>query len=165
MQVSVENHRLVKFLVAAVIFFAWGIIQGALQAQKPVHDFISLGPASIIIGAHTHVGLLGWVALALWANIYYLLPLLGKRIAWPKLIDWIFWIFTITLVITSITMLTVGIRAGNAFLRGMKGPELDTLMGPYMMVIGMLSIVSAIVGLLFIIQILVSASRKPSTPG
>lgn len=160
MQVSIENRRLVKFLVAAVIFFAWAIIQGALQAQKPIHDFITLGPATIIIGAHVHIGLLGWVALALWGNIYYLLPLLGKPISWPKLIDWIFWIFVITLAINSIIMITVGIRAGNAFNTGIKGPQLDTLMQPYMMTIGMLSIICAIVGLLFVIQILVSASRK-----
>lgn len=160
MQVSAENRRLVKFIVAAVIFFAWGIIQGALQSQKPIHDFISLGPASIIIGAHVHVGTLGWVGLVLWANIYYFLPLLGKPIVWPRLINWIFWIFVIALAITAILMDTVGIRAGNAFNAGMKGPQLDALMAPYMMAIGMLSIICALVGLLFIIQILVSASRK-----
>lgn len=160
MQVSAENRRLVKFIVAAVIFFAWGIIQGALQSQKPIHDFISLGPASIIIGAHVHIGLLGWVALVLWANIYYVLPLLGKPIVWPHLINWIFWIFVIDVAIVGILMNTVGIRAGNAFIAGTKGPELDALMAPYMIVIGMLSIICALVGLLFVIQILVSASRK-----
>lgn len=160
MQVSAENRRLVKFIVAGVLFFAWSIIQGAIQAQKPVHDFISLGPSSIIIGAHAHIGLLGWVALILWANIYYVLPLLGKPIAWPKLIDWVFWIFVIALTVNSILMITVGIRAGNAFLAGVKGPQLDALMTPYMMTIGMLSIVLTIIGVLFIVQVLVSASRR-----
>ena len=163
MQVSAENRRLVKFIVAAVIFFAWAIIQGALQAQKPIHDFITLGPASIIIGAHVHIGLLGWVALVLWANIYYVLPLLGKPIVWPRLIDWIFWIFVIDLTINTIVMITVGIRAGNAFISGIKGPQLDALMAPYMITIGILSIICALVGLLFVIQILVSVSRKSKT--
>ncbi|MBI4596645.1 MAG: cbb3-type cytochrome c oxidase subunit I [Candidatus Tectomicrobia bacterium] len=160
MQVSTGNSRLVKFFVAAAIFFAWGIIQGALQAQKPIHDFISLGPANIIVGTHAHIGLLGWVALALWGTIYHLLPQLGKPIAWPKLVDWIFWIFVIFLALNSIIMITVGIRAGNAFNSGVKGPQLDALMQPYMMTIGILSIILAIVGLLFVIQILVSAARK-----
>lgn len=57
-------------------------------------------------------------------------------------------------------MITVGIRAGNAFNAGIKGLQLDTLMQPYMITIGILSIICAIVGLLFVIQILVSASRK-----
>lgn len=163
MEVSTENRRLVKFIVASVIFFAWAIIQGAIQAQKPVHDFIALGPANIIIGAHAHVGILGWIALILWANVYYLLPLLGKPIAWPRLIDWLFWIFVIAQAINSIIMITVGVRAGNAFKAGIKGPQLDALMTPYMMTIGMLSILLAIIGLLFIIQVLVSASRKTAS--
>src|SRR3990172_7376911 len=112
MQSDLVNKRLVKFLVAAVIFFAWGIIQGALQAQKPIHDFIALGPANIIVGAHAHVSTLGWVSLSLMALIYSLLPQLGKPIAWPKLIDWIFWVFVIALTINTIIMITVGIRAG-----------------------------------------------------
>ena len=41
MQSDMVNKRLVKFIVAAAIFFAWAIIQGALQAQKPINDFIS----------------------------------------------------------------------------------------------------------------------------
>jgi cbb3-type cytochrome oxidase subunit 1 len=160
MQVSTENRRLVKFLVAAAIFFAWATIQGALQAQLPIHDFVSQGPAAIIVGAHVHVGTLGWVSLTLWAVIYYLLPVLGKPIAWPKLINWNFWIFAIALAITAITMITVGIRAGNAFAAGAGGPQLDALMGPYMMVIGILSIILGLVSLLFTIQVLVSAGRK-----
>lgn len=160
MQSDMVNKRLVKFLVAAVIFFAWGIIQGALQAQKPIHDFISLGPAGIIIGAHVHIGTLGWVSLAIMALIYNLLPQLGKPIVWPKLIDWIFWIFVITLTINTFLMITVGINAGNAFLAGAKGPAIDALMAPYMIAIGMLSIVCAILGLLFVVQTLVSAAGK-----
>ncbi|MBM2831059.1 MAG: cytochrome-c oxidase [Dehalococcoidia bacterium] len=159
MQVPAENRRLVKFLVAAAIFFAWATIQGALQAQQPIYNFLQ-GPARIIIGAHVHVGTLGWISLTLWTVIYYLLPMLGKPIAWPKLINWNFWIFTVAVTITAITMITVGIRAGNAFAAGAGGPQLEALMGPYMMVVGILSIICGLVSLLFTIQILVSASRK-----
>jgi cytochrome c oxidase cbb3-type subunit 1 len=159
MQVSADNARLVKFLVAAAIFFAWATIQGALQAQQPIHDFL-VGPATIIIGAHVHVGTLGWISLTLWATIYYLLPALGKAIAWPRLINWIFWIFAPLIAVNSILMITVGFRAGNALAAGASGPQLVALMGPYMMVIGILSIICALVSLLFTIQIIVSASRR-----
>jgi cytochrome c oxidase cbb3-type subunit 1 len=163
MQVAETNQRLVKFIVAAVLFFAWGTIQGALQAQEPIHNFITQGPASIIIGAHVHVGLLGWVSLMVVALIYYLVPVLtNKPIAAPGLINWIFWVWVINLAIMGVLMITVGIRAGNAFAAGVAGPQLGALMAPYMMVIGLSGILCGIVALMFVVQILVSVGRKAS---
>ena len=114
MQAAVTNRRLVKFVVAAVLFYAWNTIQGAIQAQGPIHEFIEQGPAGIIVGAHVHVGLLGWVSLALAALIYYLVPVLtNKPIAAPRLIDWIFWIWVIDGTIEWVLMIIVGIVAGK----------------------------------------------------
>ncbi len=157
------NPRLVKFIIAAVLFFAWGVIQGALQAQGPIHEFIEQGPAGIIVGAHVHVNLLGWVSLMLMALIYYLVPVLSnKSIAAPRLIGWIFWIFVIDLAIMAALMINVGIVAGNAFGAGIGGPQLEAIMTPYMIAIGMLSILCAAVGLTFVVQILISVARKAS---
>ncbi|MDP3879486.1 MAG: cbb3-type cytochrome c oxidase subunit I [Dehalococcoidales bacterium] len=161
MQAIETNKRLVKFIVAAVLFFAWGVVQGALQAQGPIHEFITQGPAAIIVGAHVHVNLLGWVSLLLAAVVYYLVPVLsGKPIAAPRLINWIFWVFVIGFTIQAVLMITVGIRAGNAFIAGVVGPQLEALMTPYMMPIGILSIICGIVWLMFVVQILVTVGRK-----
>ena len=161
--VEATNQRLVKFIVAAVLFFGWGVIQGAIQAQKPIHDFLMQGPAEIIVGAHVHVNTLGWVSLMLVALVYYLVPILtNKPIAAPRLINWIFWIFVIAFTINAVLMITVGIRAGNAFAAGIVGPPLDALVAPYMMPIGILSIICGIVFLTFVVQILVSIARKAS---
>jgi cbb3-type cytochrome oxidase subunit 1 len=163
MQADLVNRRLVKFVVAAVLFFAWGVIQGALQAQGPIHAFISQGPADIIVGAHVHVNLLGWVSLMVVALVYYLVPILtNKPIAGPGLINWIFWVFVVALTIQSILMIIVGIVAGNAFIGGTVGPQLDAIMAPYMASIGILSIICGIVWLTFAVQILVSVARKAS---
>ncbi len=163
MQAELTNKRLVKFIVAAVLFYAWGTVQGALQAQRPIHEFIEQGPAGIIVGAHVHVNLLGWVSLMVAALIYYLVPILtNKSIAAPRLINWIFWIWVVTLAIQSVLMITVGIVAGNAFAAGTVGPPLDAIMAPYMMPIGILSIICGIVALMFVVQILVSVGRKAS---
>jgi len=154
------NSRLTKYIVASVIFFAWVTIQGAIQAQQPIHDFL-VGPAAIIVGAHVHIGTLGWISLTLMALIYYLLPLVsGKAIIWPGLINLIFWIFAPLTAIQSIIMITVGIRAGNAVASGMAGPQVGALMGPYMMVIGILSLLCGAVSLLFVVQIITSAMRR-----
>ena len=42
-----DNKRLTKFFVASALFFIWVTVQGALQAQQAVHDFIALAPAAI----------------------------------------------------------------------------------------------------------------------
>ncbi len=161
MEAAETNKRLVKFIVAAVLFFAWGVVQGALQAQGPIHEFLEQGPAGIIVGAHVHVNLLGWVSLMVVALIYYLVPILtNKSIAAPRLIDWIFWVFVISLTIQAVLMITVGIVAGNAFIAGTVGPQLEAIMIPYMIPIGILSIICGIVWLAFVIQILVTVGRK-----
>ncbi|MBI2830886.1 MAG: cbb3-type cytochrome c oxidase subunit I [Chloroflexi bacterium] len=163
MQAVETNKRLVKFIVAAVLFFAWGVIQGAIQAQGPVHEFIDQGPAGIIVGAHVHINLLGWVSLMAAALAYYLVPILtGNPIAAPRLINVIFWVWVIDLVINSILMISVGIVAGNAFIAGVKGPQLGAIMEPFMIPIGILSIICAIVLVMFVVQILASIGRKAS---
>lgn len=163
MQVEATDKRLVKFIVAAVLYFAWSVIQGAVQAQQAPHDFISQGPAGIIVGAHVHVGTLGWVSLALAALIYYLVPrITNKPIAAPGLINWLFWIFVVAFTINLILMIAVGIRAGNAFIAGVTGPQLGAIMDPYMLAIGILSIICGVVWVIFAGQILVSVGRKAS---
>lgn len=115
------------------------------------------------MGAHVHAGLVGWVSLALAALIYYLLPrVTNKSIAAPGLIDWIFWIWVIAGPIMWVLMIIVGIKAGTAFAAGTIGPPLDALMAPFMIPIGILSIICAIVALMFVVQILVSITRKAS---
>ncbi len=161
MEAVETNKRLVKFIVAAVLFFAWGVIQGALQAQGSIHEFIGQGPAGIIVGAHVHVNLLGWVSLMVVTLVYYLVPILtNKPIAAPRLIDWIFWVFVVAFTINAVLMITVGIVAGNAFIAGTVGPQLEAIMIPYMIPIGILSIICGIVFLTFVVQILVSVGRK-----
>lgn len=160
MQIEATDKRLVKYIVASVLYLVWVVVQGALQAQAPVHEFIAQGPAGIIVGAHVHVGTLGWISLTLAALIYYLVPrLTGKPLAAPGLINWLFWIFVIAFTIEAVLMIAVGINAGNAFIAGTTGAELEALMAPYMIGIGVLSIVCGLVWLVFAVQILTSISR------
>ena len=160
MQAGVSNKVLVKFFIAAAIFLGWGVIQGALQAQKPVHDFLQLGPAAIIVGAHTHINLLGWVSLSLAGLLYYLLPILTEKpIAAPKLINVIFWFWAIALPLMCLLMILAGIAGGNAFLKNPSASP-DPVLMPYMIPIGMLSIILGLTVLTFVIQILVSIGRK-----
>ncbi len=161
MQVEAISSRLVKFIWAALIFFAWSIIQGAVQVQDPVRTLLEQGPGGMIGGAHTHIGLMGWMSLALITVFYYIVPIISsKPIVWPKLIDWIFWIFVVCSAAGSALMIVGGAVGGNAFASGVKGAQLDSIILPYAMSAGLLCTVSAIAGLMFVVQILVSLSRR-----
>lgn len=164
MQAEAISRRLVKFIWAAAIFFAWSLIMGIiLAAVDPVREFVHMGwPASMISGAHTHIGLMGWMSLALMAAFYYLVPnLSGKSIVCPKLIEWIFWIFVISHAASQVLIMIAGIAGGNALAAGLKVPQVGSIVATYAMPGGILCILTAIAGLMFIVQILVSLSRGP----
>jgi cbb3-type cytochrome oxidase subunit 1 len=161
MQPENVNRRLIKFIWAAMIFFAWALIQGAIIAGGPVRLFIQEGPGTIISAVHTHIGLMGWLSLALMATIYYQVPIFsGKSIAWPKLIGWIFWILVVCLAACGVLMIIAGVLGGHAFADGVKGEELKNIVLPYAMPAGILCMISAIAGLMFVVQIFVSLSRS-----
>ena len=160
MQPENVNRRLVKFIWAAMIFFACALIQGAIIIQEPVRLFIQEGPGEIIRALHTHIGVMGWLSLALMATIYYQVPIFsGKPIVWPKLIEWVFWVWVVCLAAGSIFMLIAGIVGGQAFADGVKGEELRSIVIPYAMPGSILSTITAIPGLMFVVQIFVSLTR------
>ena len=161
MQAETINPRLVKFIWAAAIFFAWAMIQGAVITQEPIRLFVEAGPGHMISVAKTHIGLMGWMSMALMVAFYYIVPIIsGKSIVWPKLIEWIFWIFAICVAVATALMTICGIVAGSAFAAGVKGAQLGAIIMPYMMPAGLLCTISVIAALMFVVQILVSLARK-----
>ena len=154
------NRHLVKFIWAAMIFFAWTLIQGIIISPAPVRLLIQEGPATLISAVHTHIGVMGWLSLSLAATIYYQVPIFcGKPIVWPKLIGWIFWIWVVCLAAASIFMLIAGIIGGQAFADGVKGEELSNIIIPYGLSANLLCVIAAIAGLMFVVQIFVSLTK------
>jgi len=160
MQAEVINRRLVKFIWTALIFFAWSLIQGAVQSQEPVRLFMEQGPAAMIGVAHVHIGLTGWMSLALMAVFYYIVPIFsGKSIVWLKLIEWIFWIFVVCTAVGGVLMIIGGLVGGNAFAAGVTSAVLGSIIMTYAMPAKILCTISAIAGLMFVVQVLVSLGR------
>ena len=161
MQAETINPRLVKFIWAAAIFFAWSLIQGFIQGGvESVRLFMEAGPGGLIGHAHTHIGLMGWTSLPLMAAIYYIVPIIsGKSIVWPKLIEWVFWIFVVGTAVNGVLTIIAGTIAGNAFAAGVKGAQLGGIISAYMMPAGIFCTISAIAGLMFVVQILVTLAR------
>ena len=166
MRVQGENRRLVKFIWAAAIFFAWSLIQGIVQSQEPVRLFLEQGPAAMIGSAHTHVGLMGWMSLVLMAAVYYLVPIFSRKtIVWQPLVDWIFWIFVVCIVVGDALMIIGGIIGGGAFAAGVTGAQLGSIIMTYAMPAKILCTIAAIAGLMFVVQILVSLTRGAKMAG
>ena len=162
MEVAATNQRLVKFLWAALIFFAWSLIMGAVIAQEPIRLFITAGPGHMISVAKTHVGIMGWISVALMGTVYYLVPAIsGKPIVKPRLIDWIFWIFVICTAVADVLIIIAGVVGGQAFAAGVEGAALGAIIMPYAMPGVILCTISVIVGLIFVVQVLVSLARTP----
>ena len=161
MEAEATNQRLVKFLWAALLFFAWSLIMGAVITQEPIRVFTEAGPGHMISVMHTHIGLMGWMSVALMAAVYYFVPVFsGKSIAAPKLIDWIFWLYVVCSTVAAVLMIIAGVLGGNAFAAGVTGPALMAIIMPYAMPAGILCTIAAIVGLIFVVQVLVSLSRR-----
>ena len=160
MQPENVNRRLVKFIWAAMIFFAWTLLQGFITTPQPIRMLLQEGPATIISAVHTHIGVMGWLSLALMATIYYQVPIFsGKPIVWPRLTGWIFWIFVICLAACGVFMLTAGIIGGQAYSDGIRGEELKNIVMFYGLSGGIFCLISAIAGMMFVVQIFVSLSR------
>ncbi|MEK7817099.1 MAG: cbb3-type cytochrome c oxidase subunit I [Actinomycetota bacterium] len=156
-----DKSSLTKFYVAAVLLFGWATVQGAIQGQKPVQDFLDKGDARIMVGGHAHIGTLGWVSLALMGTLYYLVPLLSeKQLSWPRMVNWIFWIEAILIPVVGALMLAAGIKSGMSYDDGLRGTALDDAITPLMLPVGILSIICGITALLFVAQILHTATKK-----
>lgn len=156
-----DKSSLTKFYVAAVLFFGWATVQGTIQGQKPIQDFLDKGDARIMVGGHVHVGTLGWISLALMGTLYYLVPLLSEKpLSWPGLVKWVFWIETVTITAVGALMLAAGIKSGMAYDDGLRGAALDDAITPLMLPVGILSIICGITALLFVVQIVHTATRK-----
>ncbi len=163
MQAEVVNRRLVKFIWAATILFAWCCIQGVIQEQESVRAFlVAAGPGGgLIKGAHSHVGCMGWAGLGLAAVVYYLVPIFsGKSIVWPKLINWVFWIWVVGTAVGCAMMITIGVVSGNAFIAGVKAEaQLIALVLPYFITMGICAYLEGLAAVMFVVQILVSLTR------
>lgn len=76
------------------------------------------------------------------------------------MITWVFWIETITIPLNAVLMIAAGIRGGRAFQNGVTGEALDAVLKPYMLPIGVVSIVCGLVAILFAVQIIHTETKK-----
>ncbi|MFQ6080276.1 MAG: cbb3-type cytochrome c oxidase subunit I [Candidatus Bathyarchaeia archaeon] len=138
------------FIKASIVYLLIGCVWGAIMTLPPVHEFVEEGgPAGIIGGMHAHWNLLGWVSLAVMGGIYYLVPVVvGKDLYSERLARIHFWIFNIAIVVGTILALIAGYLGGTLYLAE-EFAAIEPTIGPYMMMVVIISWIEAAVNFLF----------------
>jgi cbb3-type cytochrome oxidase subunit 1 len=89
------------FIYACIIYsligFSWGALMGGISEFRHFVDHRMHG--NLIVRAHTHINLLGWVEMAIFAAVYYVVPrLINRPIYSLKLVKVHFWIHNFGLI-------------------------------------------------------------------
>ena len=84
-------------IIYSIIGFTWGALMESIADFRHFVDHRMHG--NLIVRAHTHINLLGWIEMAIFAAIYYILPRLVQRPIYSiKLVKWHFWVHNFGLI-------------------------------------------------------------------
>jgi cbb3-type cytochrome oxidase subunit 1 len=84
-------------IVYSIIGFSWGAVMGGVKAFREFVDYSAYGHKIVL--AHTHINLLGWVEMAIFSALYYVVPALAKRPIYSvRLVKVHFWMHNFGLI-------------------------------------------------------------------
>ena len=84
-------------IVYAIIGFSWGAVMGGVPVLRMFVDTAPHG--KLILLAHGHINLLGWVEMAIFGAIYYFVPRLVNRPIYSlRLVKVHFWMHNVGLI-------------------------------------------------------------------
>lgn len=64
-------------IIYSIIGFGWGALMGGIKGFREFVDYSAFGHKIVL--AHTHINLLGWVEMAIFSALYYVVPRLARR--------------------------------------------------------------------------------------
>ena len=115
----------------AIIGFSWGAIMGGFPLLRMYVDTAPHG--RLILLAHGHINLLGWVEMAIFGAIYYFIPrLVNRPIYSMKLVKIPFWMHNVGLVGMVLLFTTAGVIGGYD-----PGPEVEATVNRLMAGVGL----------------------------
>ncbi|MFC1750019.1 cbb3-type cytochrome c oxidase subunit I [Pseudomonadota bacterium] len=134
-------------IIYSIIGFSWGALMGGIAEFRHFVDHRLFG--NLIVRAHTHVNLLGWVEMAIFAAIYYIIPrLIGRPIYSVKLVKVHFWIHNIGLIGMVMLFTIAGILGGTASV-AMSPDEVEQIVRPWLAAMGMFGTLVLIANLIW----------------
>lgn len=98
-------------IIYSIIGFSWGAVMGGVPAFRHFVDYSAHG--RLITLAHGHINLLGWVEMAIFAALYYVVPRLANRQIYSvKLVKVHFWMHNFGLIGMVVFFLAAGLVGG-----------------------------------------------------
>ncbi len=105
-----RTDPIIKFLIAAITFYAMATFEGPLLSVKAVN---SLGHYTDWIVGHVHLGTLGWNGFLTFGIVYFIVPKLWKTELYSKnLANIHFWIGILGILLYYVSMLAAGLTQG-----------------------------------------------------
>lgn len=126
------------FIYACIIYsligFSWGAIMGGVTEFRHFVDHRLHG--DLIVRGHTHINLLGWVEMAIFGAVYYIIPRLVNRPIYSlKLVIVHFWIHNIGLIGMVVFFVMAGIMGGMASVNSSPN-EVEAIVKPLLATMG-----------------------------
>jgi len=122
-------------IIYSIIGFSWGALMGGIADFRHFVDHRLHG--NLIVRAHTHINLLGWVEMAIFAAVYYIIPRLVKRHIYSvTLVKVHFWMHNTGLIGMVVLFTISGIIGGMASVT-MTPEQVEQLVRPWLAAMGM----------------------------
>ncbi len=108
---KVRDDATLRFMFVAAVFYGLSTFEGSFLAIRPVNSLSHYTDWTV---GHVHSGTLGWVAMIIFGAIYTLVPQLSGRetMAWPKAVEWHFWLAISGTLIYVVSLWNAGITQG-----------------------------------------------------
>ena len=153
------------FIFACVIYsmigFSWGALMGGIADFRHFVDHRMHG--NLIVRAHTHINLLGWVEMAIFAAVYYIVPRLAKRGIYSlTLVKVHFWMHNFGLIGMVVFFTMAGVMGGNASLT-MTPDEVEAIVKPWLATMGIFGTLVLLANFIWAYNIFMTC-REPRTP-
>jgi cbb3-type cytochrome oxidase subunit 1 len=98
-------------IIYSIIGFSWGAIMGGVPAFRHFVDYSAHG--RLITLAHGHINLLGWVEMAIFAALYYVVPTISRRPIYSvRLVKIHFWMHNFGLIGMVVFFFSAGLVGG-----------------------------------------------------
>ncbi|MGA7596114.1 MAG: cbb3-type cytochrome c oxidase subunit I [Gallionella sp.] len=117
-------------IIYSIVGFSWGAIMGGVPAFRHFVDYSAHG--RLITLAHGHINLLGWVEMAIFASLYYVVPTLSRRPIYSlRLVKVHFWMHNFGLIGMVVFFFSAGLVGGLS-----TGPDTEKLVSHLLAFVG-----------------------------
>lgn len=117
-------------IIYSIIGFSWGAIMGGVPTFRHFVDYSAHG--RLITLAHGHVNLLGWVEMAIFAALYYVVPTVARRSIYSlRLVKIHFWMHNFGLIGMVVFFFSAGLVGGLN-----TGPDTEKLVSHLLAFVG-----------------------------